>query len=233
MLASATNHAYHYYECACHEPARARKFGKPVCALPAVPALPLEAEAWSIVSETLLDPEKLEAGLQAARQARGSADRVRRDQRGIIDAEIATRRRKLDNLTEQLEDVAGEAADAIRRRMQEHEQAITQLNQQVAALEAAPAEGLSDVEVSAIRDFAETARLGITHATPADRRELFDTLRLRATITRSDASDDKAIQLGRHHHFRVQWDAKIPLRHTGIPLENRTSRYGRKRWNGP
>jgi hypothetical protein len=52
VLAWATNRAHPYYECDCHEPAKAQKFGKPICTLPAVPALPLEEEAWSVVSET-------------------------------------------------------------------------------------------------------------------------------------------------------------------------------------
>jgi site-specific DNA recombinase len=225
VLTSATNHAHRYYECTCHEPARARKFGKPACALPAVPAIPLEEEAWRVVSERLLDPDMLDTGLQAARQARGSAERVRRDQRSIIDTEIATRRRKLDNLTGQLEDVAGEAADAIRRRMQEHEEAIAQFNRQRGALDGGPSEGLTDAQAVAIRQFAETARLGIAEATPAELRQLFDMLRLRGGVF----ADPDGVQLGRHHLFRIEWNAVIHLPRTDSRFENRVSRYGRKR----
>ena len=87
--------------------------------LPDVPAIPIEAEAWRIVSETLLNPDMLAAGLDAARSTRGDAERVRRDQRAVIDAEIAKHRKTLDTLVDQLVDARKRRADRCHRPARE------------------------------------------------------------------------------------------------------------------
>src|SRR5215208_6004932 len=120
-----------YYVCSCHAPTRARKLDKPVCELPDVPAIAIEAEAWRIVSETLLNPDVLAAGLEAARSTRGAAERVRRDQRAVIDAEIAKHRKTLDSLVDQLVKLESAAlVEAVDRRAKELEATIANLTRQ-------------------------------------------------------------------------------------------------------
>ena len=140
-----------YYMCACHSPTRARKLSKPACHLPDVPALALEAEAWRIVSETLLNPDVLAAGLEAARTTRGDAERARRDQQAVIGAEIAKHRKTLETLVDKLVDVKSDALiEAIDQRAKELEGTIVNLNRQRAALLANLDNGLTDAEATAL-----------------------------------------------------------------------------------
>ncbi len=99
-----------YYVCGCHAPRRARQLGKPVCDLPDVPAPALEAEAWAILSKTLLDPEMLMAGLEAARSTRAESGRLQRDRLDTLDAEIA-------QATKDARDPGGQAHDDGRWRV--------------------------------------------------------------------------------------------------------------------
>ncbi|MBA3414163.1 MAG: hypothetical protein H0U10_02930, partial [Chloroflexia bacterium] len=207
-LRSSLNSKARYYVCGCHAPSRARKLGRPGCALPDVPARHLEAEAWRVLSETLLHPGVLAAGLEAARSAHGEGGRLRRDRRDAIDAEIAKHRRTLDALADKLTDTSGgEFFDAIVRRAKECEAIIAKLNADRAQLAATPSEGMSDAEVDSIIRFAETARRGMEAATPHDRRVLYETVRLRARVS----SDHEGVQLGRRNRFRIDWEARIPL----------------------
>ncbi|MDP9363445.1 MAG: recombinase family protein [Chloroflexota bacterium] len=70
VLRAQPNRGARYYLCGRHAPSRARRLGKPACDLPDVPAADLEAEAWRVLTETLLDPDVLAAGLAAARSTR-------------------------------------------------------------------------------------------------------------------------------------------------------------------
>ena len=197
-----------YYVCACHAPSRAKALGLPACVLPDVPAAAIEEEAWRVVSETLLDPEMLAAGIAAAAAARGGQERVRRDQRAIIDAEIATHRRALDGLVDKLATIEGpELTDAVMRRAKELETTIAVLNRRRAQLAGDAGEGLTEAEGDALLQFAETAREGTAHATPPERRALFRTLSLRGQVFR----DPEGVRLGRRNVFRIAWQARIPL----------------------
>jgi DNA invertase Pin-like site-specific DNA recombinase len=209
-----------YYVCPCHAPTRARQFDKPVCELPDVPAIAIEAEAWRIVSETLLDPDVLAAGLEAARSTRGASERVRRDRRAVVDAEIAKHRKALESLVDQLVKLESAALiEAVDRRAKELESTITNLTRQRDTLIAGPSDGLTDAEAVAIRDFAATARIGLANATPAERRQLFETLRMRGRVL----ADPEGLLLGRRNRFRIEWEAHIPLLHTAAGLLKRDS----------
>src|SRR5215216_7985803 len=134
-----------YYVCSCHAPTRAHKLGKPVCELPDVPSIAVEAEAWRIVSETLLNADVLAAGLDAARSTRGAGERVRRDQRAVIDAEIAKHRKALDSLVDQLVKLESAALiEAVDRRAKELEATIGNLTRQRDNLITGPSDGLTD-----------------------------------------------------------------------------------------
>jgi DNA invertase Pin-like site-specific DNA recombinase len=209
-----------YYVCPCHAPTRARKLGKPVCELPDVPAIPAETAAWRIVSETLLNSDVLAAGLEAARSTRGDAERVRCDQRAVIDAEIAKHRKTLQSLVDQLVKVESAALiEAVDRRAKDLEGAIGNLVRQRDALIVGPGDGLTDAEATAIQEFAAMARIGLAEATPPERRQLFETLRLRGRVL----ADPEGVLLGQRNRFRIEWEARIPLLHTAAGLLKRDS----------
>jgi site-specific DNA recombinase len=217
---SKNSHPIRYYVCPCHAPTRARKLDKPVCALPDVPAIPIEGEAWRIICETLLDPDVLAAGLDAARSTRGDAERVRRDQRAVIDAEITKHRKALDALVDQLVKLESTALiDAVDRRAKELEAMIANLTRQRENLMAGPGEGLTDAEATAIQEFAATARIGLSKATSAERRQLFETLHLRGRVL----ADREGMLLGKRNRFTIEWETKIPLLHTATRLLKRDS----------
>jgi hypothetical protein len=210
-----TSKPIRYYVCPCHAPTRARALRKPVCSLPNVPAIQLEAEAWRLVSETLHDPDVLAAGLETARSARGAAERVRRDQRVVIDAEIAKHRKNLDSLVDQLVKLESAALiEAVDRRAKELAGMISNLTRLPDNLIAGPGDGLTDAEASVIQEFAATARVGLDEATPVERRELLETLRLRGRVL----ADPKGLPLGRRNRFKIEWEARIPLLHTAASL---------------
>jgi hypothetical protein len=176
-----------------------------------VPSIAVEAEAWRIVSETLLNADVLAAGLDAARSTRGAAERMRRDRRAVIDSEIANHRKTLESLVDQLVKLESAALiEAVDRRAKELEGIIANLGQQRDALIAGPGDGLTDAEATVIKDFAATARIGLAEATAAERRQLFEMLRLRGRVL----ADPEGLLLGRRNRFRIEWEARIPLLHT-------------------
>ena len=208
VLRAQPNRGTRYYLCGRHAPSRARRLGKPACGLPDVPAADLEAEAWRVLTETLLDPDVLAAGLAAARSTRDDADRVRRDRLATIEAEIAKQRRTLDALADRLTTgEGGEFFDAILRRAKEVESVIAQLIRERDTSAAVGGAGLSDTEAAAVVRFAETARLGLDAATPAERRTLYELLRLRGRVLHNP----DGVRLGRRNRFRIDWEAAIPL----------------------
>ncbi len=109
---------------------------------------------------------------------------MQRDRLRTIDAEIATRRRKFDSLAEQIEDTYGEAAEAIMRRMKEHEATIASLQQERENAVWGPTEGLTDQDAATILAFAETGRIGMADATPAEWRQLCQMLLLHGRVLR-------------------------------------------------
>jgi site-specific DNA recombinase len=209
-----------YFVCPCHAPTRARKLAKPVCDLPDVPSIAIEAEAWRIVSETLLNADVLAAGLGAARSTRSAAERVRRDQRAVIDEEIAKHRKTLESLVDQLVNLESAALiEAVDRRAKELDGTIANLTRQRDTLIAGPGDGLTDAEATTIQEFAATTRIGLAEATPAERRQLFETLRFRGRVL----ADPEGLLLGHRNRFGIEWEARIPLLHTASGFLKRDS----------
>ena len=100
--------------------------------------------------------------------------------------------------------------EAIDRRAKELERTIANLSRQRAALLANPGNGLTDAEATTLQEFAAMARLGLANATPAERRQLYETLRLRGRVL----ADPEGMLLGQRNRFKIEWEAKIPLLHT-------------------
>jgi hypothetical protein len=67
--------------------------------------------------------------------------------------------------------------------------------------------GLSAGEAAAIEAFAADIRAGLDQATDADRRRLYDLLRIQGTVY----DDPHGIKLGRSNRFRIEWTAAFPL----------------------
>ena len=208
MLQTNRNSGYRYYRCAAHEPYSAAVAGKPLCCLHDVNSPGVEGELWRLLTETLLDEDTLAAGLAAARGTHDAAHQVRRDRLATVDEEVAKRRKRLDTLAARMADASdGEIFDALMRQAREQEDAIRRLDGERAELAAVRGEGLSESEADAIAQLAEKWRLGLTNATEADRRRLYEAIQVRGTIY----LDPNGVRIGRRHRYRIDWQAAIPL----------------------
>ena len=218
-LACTWNTGKRYYECLRHKPARAKTQRREVCALPAVPSddglddhghpRGLDAEAWRIVRRTLLDREALRIGLAEARAANAAAAR-RRDQVRDLRAEIAACRKRLDRQTVELLDAetGSESEQSLRRVAKDTERTIGRLQESLAALQAAPVEGLSEDDALALEQFAERIGSGLEHATLAERQRIYRLLRLLGTV-RPGGEQDIRLKRGR---FAIAWTALLDIR---------------------
>ncbi len=203
-----TNNQIRYYACGRHLPSDARLRGKPVCDLPAVHAADMEAELTRIIGETLLDPHNLAAGLAAGVSQHRESGRMRAERLEALDSEIAKQRKRLDSLVDGLADTgAGEARQAVLRRLKDVEDLIDRFAHERAELAAVRTDGLSREEATAIEAFAAEMRRGLDQAAPSDLRELFQAIGVRGTIH----ADPNGVTLGRKHAFRIEWTARIEL----------------------
>src|SRR5262249_7438167 len=96
--ASSEGRAYRYYVCLRHYPYRAAGEGVPRRPLPSLPAAALETNAWARISEALLDPTRLRAGIAASRAEYTAAAAQWEARRATVEREIAQRRTKLKEL---------------------------------------------------------------------------------------------------------------------------------------
>jgi site-specific DNA recombinase len=131
-LAVCRNNGLRYYLCLRHWPVRAALQGRDRCAMPSVPADLLEAEAWRLMADVLLDEGHLRDGLEDARNA-NRADERKRERLGHLRAEITQLEKALDKQTvELLRAESGSVAEgALRRAGKELETQITALRQSV------------------------------------------------------------------------------------------------------
>lgn len=208
-LHAVTNSGIRYYRCAQHIPFRARALAKPVCVLPDVRADHLEAELWRILGTTLLDPDYLTAGLEAARSRHAQVNRLRAERLAVLDAEIGRQRQRLDNIAGRFADAGtGEVFDALMRQARDIEGLIQRLTGERLELATTEAEGLGPGEAEAIEAFAAEVRSGMILASSADRRDIYELLQVRGKVY----ADPSGVALGRRHRFRVEWRATISLR---------------------
>jgi site-specific DNA recombinase len=209
ILWAMTNHTTRYYACPCFRPSAAERLGKAHCELPAVYADDLESELLRVLYATLLDADRLAAGLSASVQRRAGVDRLRTDRLAAIDAQIAGHRKRLDGLAGDLLDAGeGEFRAAIRRRAEEIEGIIARLVRDRDELAAMQGNGLSAEAADSITAFATEVREGLDNATTADLMHLYDLLQIRGTVQ----TDPKGVQLGRKHRYVIDWQGAIQLR---------------------
>ncbi|HLH22170.1 MAG TPA: recombinase family protein [Chloroflexota bacterium] len=211
-VATQINNGHRYYACLRREAARAAFQGKPRCTLPPVPSALLDAEAWQLTSAALLDKERLAMGLRAAREQHSDADTRQRERLDAVDREIARLRARFDRITdERLDATPGSETDrALRSKAHEVEAAINRLLADRAKLAAAPMPGISETESLQLCEFAAEVRAGIEHATPAERRRVYELLRLEGTVR---LDPEQGVQLGRRHRFSIAWTSVLDLSH--------------------
>jgi site-specific DNA recombinase len=209
-LAVNQNNKLRYYLCLRYQPKRALLQGQERCSLPAVPADALEAEAWRLVCDALLDEEQLRDALADLRKANRAEER-KLERLEHLRAEISRLERALEKQTlELLTAEDGSATEAaLRRAGKELEARIKALRQSAADLEAQPIAGLSSADVADIQEFAADIRAGMGAATPAEQHRVFKLLGLRGAVI-EDA--ENGIQL-RRRRFSIDWQAVLPLRH--------------------
>ncbi|MCX6021192.1 MAG: recombinase family protein [Chloroflexi bacterium] len=210
LLACTPNNGYLYYKCLRNEPARARDAGKDVCPLPAVYAEAIEQHIWDRITQTPLNPEQLEQGLAAAQSQHTDAAQRRRDRAQMLDRDIARLRTRLTRITaERLDADPGSEQDlALRAVAEETERTIRPLAVERNALEAEPPPGLSGQDVQALQQFAEQVRQGLDLANPAERRQVFELLQLRARV---QCDEKDGVKLGRRHRYRVELFAVVEI----------------------
>ena len=207
-------HAHRYYSCLRSKPYNARRYGKPVCDLTGARAQALEDELWRVVTTTLLDPDYLNQGLDAARSKRQGVDRARQERLDAIDTEVTRQRKRLDTLASRMPDAGdGEMYHALMRQARDIESLIEKLARERSDLAAVRTEGLSDAEVATIQQFALEIGRGLAVATAQDRRRIFDLLQIHGTVY----DDPDGVKLTRRARFRIDWQAAIELRNSVTP----------------
>jgi len=201
---------YRYYACLRSQPHRVRTREEKLCTARDILSVPLEAAAWCLIVNTLLDVENLRKGLSAARGEHDSANARRRERVQTLDAEIARLRTRVSRIVAQrLEaDPGGEIDRALLDAGKEAETQISRIESERQRLAEPVGVGLSQEAAIGIEQFAAEAAAGIELATPAHRRRLFHMVDLRATI-RVDPSG--SVKIGRKHRYSIDWSARIPL----------------------
>jgi hypothetical protein len=216
---------HQYYMCLRSKADWARRNNRERCPMGYLPSHAVDALAWSDVVETLLDADRLRAGLDAARAEYVSAGGRRQSRLEDLDANIARLRARLDRiLDEQLDAPAGsETARALRDKARQIEDMIGRHQAERSRLDSEPRPGLSDEQAESLWQFSEEVRAGIAEASRPDdigalhRRRVFQMLRLRGTV-RLDL--ENGVPVGRKHRVVVEWDSCIPLRGIGCEFTN-------------
>jgi site-specific DNA recombinase len=209
MLVTKQNGQWRYYACLRSTPRGARLARAAECPNSDVFAPSLESHVWHLVTETLLNPDALRAGLAAAHAEHDEAIQQQQARVAILDQEIARQRTRLQKVALQRLDVetGGELDQILLGAAQETERTISSLQLERTRIMANPAPGLSLEQVNALEAFAAQVREGIAAATPSDIRRIYEAIALRGTIR----VDPNGIRIGRRLHFTCDWDAYLPL----------------------
>jgi DNA invertase Pin-like site-specific DNA recombinase len=198
------------YLCLRHSPKRARDAGWEPCELPMFLAgdapgmVGIEDEAWAMVSEVLLDAERLPAKIARLRATRGEVAEDRARRLAILDAEIAEHGRTLaracaEKLKVDEDDPRYRIYDETERR---EAGVVARLRAQRAVYAALPADGMSDDELDGFVRLAAVIREGADEVGAEERRRLYQVLRLRGTV-RQDRERGAAI--GYRGRLCIEW----------------------------
>ena len=158
----------------------------------------------------MLDPDRLQAKLDRLRDQHAEAQGEHAQRLKILDAEIARHERTLRRASEEKLNVEADDAryaiyDEAERRASETVRRLRIERDRFAAM---PTPGMSEDEAAELRRAATEIRAGIEHATPAERRRLYQILKLRGRVFHDPAH---GMKIGYHIRFRIEWDSLIPL----------------------
>lgn len=201
---------YRQYRCLRSQPRFAVQDGSPVCEMRDVRAEHLEDAVWGLVSDALMDPEKLRAGLDAARAEHEHAAEAHDEQLAKLDRDIARQKVIIDRLLDEILETP-KGTETYRRlieRQVETEKLLRRLQGERSATESAPALGLSLVAAAELEKFAQDIRAGLGVATTSERRWVLDRLRLMGSVR----LDPEGVRFGRlSHRFSLELNACIRL----------------------
>jgi hypothetical protein len=184
--------------------------GAPVCEMRDVRADHLEAALWDMVREALMDPQRLQAGLDEARTQHEQAMATRGDQMQTIDRQIQRQAAAIERILDELLETpkATTSYRSLVERQRGAEDAMRRPESERANLGAEPEVGLSTVEAAELEQFALEVGAGLTVATVSERRWVLDRLRLTGTVR----LDPNGVRLGRlNHRFSLDLSACIRL----------------------
>ena len=217
-------HRQRVYVCLRHQPRRARDAGWDVCRLPMFLAsagangegstrremVGIEDHAWDLVASIMLDAARLQAELNRLSSQHADAHGERAQRLKILDGEIASHERTLRRASEEKLKVDDDDArysiydDAERREAE----TVRRLRVERDRFSALPTPGMNDDEAAALTQAAADVRAGIEHAGPADRRRVYQILRLRGKVFHDP---ERGVPIGYRGRFRIEWDALISL----------------------
>jgi hypothetical protein len=202
---------YRQYRCLRSVRFLAVRLSAPVCEMRDVRADQLDAAVWDMVRDALMDPQRLQAGLDEARAQHEQAMATRGDQLQNVDRQIQRQAAAIERiLDELLETPKGTTSyRGLVERQRRAEDAMRRLEAERANLEAEPEVGLSSVEAAELEQFALEVGAGLNVATVGERRWVLDRLRLTGTVR----LDPNGVRLGRlNHRFSLALNASIRLR---------------------
>jgi site-specific DNA recombinase len=207
-LGASARGGYRYYQCVAALPSLASQNGVAYHRLPAVNATAIEAATFAAVQAALSDEATIRADMARAEAEHADATERTREQLAALDAEIATRRRRLDRATlERLDVEKGSEADAsLERTIAELSRDLDRFSAERASLAGREAPGLSAREAASLRERVLEVQAGMAAMSGAELQTLYGLLRLRGHVT----EDPEGAKLGRHH-FRVRWEAIVSV----------------------
>ena len=172
----------------------------------------------------LLDPDRLQAGLTTAEAEYRAVDERRQWRLAAIDREIQKLRARVARIVEERLDAerGSETERVLKEKGAQVEEAIRKLEMERHNLDTEPAEGLSPDAVLSLREFAREVREGLDLADDADRRHVYELLKLRGTVR---LDNETGMKLGRRHRFLIEWLGVVGLLDTDREYKKTRVRY--------
>ncbi len=197
-----------YYGCIRSKKRQAELAGVPKCDLAWIHADELEAYASDQLGRALFDPDRIAVAFAMLREQASDGAETYLERMATIEREIARRRRAMDKATRELlmDDVSPERERSLRTILANLEAELGDLTRSLDALGSVKTNAISLGQVDALETFVREIAFAWEHATPAERREVFDVLQLRATVTPDPDGD----VIGRKR-YRIVWEGLIDM----------------------
>jgi site-specific DNA recombinase len=201
---------YRRYQCLRSRPGYSERYGTTLCPMRDVRAEHLEGAVWSLVSEALMDPQRLNAGLESARAQHDQAKATRQDRLNVLDRELARQRAHLERLIDELLETpkGSESYRPLIERQRRIEDTLRLLKAKRASFDAKPEVGLSPLAAAEVERFAQEVADGLGGATVSERRWVLERLRLTGKVS----LDHEGMRFGRiGHRYSFELEAVVDL----------------------